>query len=75
MSIIGYIKGAQVSAGENAVLENLRRNGLISPAINTTKELLGRCLSVIQTIEGECTTEQEGLDALASDIKSAISKL
>lgn len=34
--------------------------------------LLSRCLSVISTLEGEDTTEQEMLDALMADIKRAM---
>ncbi len=38
----------------------------------TDRELLGRCLSVISTLEGEDTTEQEMLDDLQRDIKQAM---
>ena len=39
---------------------------------DTRRVLLGRCLSVISTIEGEDTTEQEMLDDLQRDIKQAM---
>ena len=78
-SIVGTlqeeIKLAQVRAAECTVLENLRNMGLIEPEINPIEELLGRCLSVIKKIEAECTTEQEGLDVLVADIKSAMANL
>lgn len=39
---------------------------------NPACDLLGRCLVVISTLEGECTTEQEMLDQLKRDIKQAM---
>lgn len=36
------------------------------------RDLLGRCLSVLSTLEGEDTTEQELLDGLTRDIRQAM---
>ena len=36
------------------------------------RAILARCLSVISTLEGEDTTEQELLDDLSRDIKQAM---
>ena len=36
------------------------------------RDLLGRCLSVLSTLEGEDTTEQELLDCLTREIRQAM---
>lgn len=40
--------------------------------VNVRRELLGRCLAVLSTLEGEDTTEQEMLNDLQRDIKQAM---
>jgi hypothetical protein len=70
MSLLDEIRIAQRNAGEDAVIANLERMGLVQP--NPHRDLLGRCLSVISTLEGEDTTEQEMLDDLQRDIKQAM---
>lgn len=75
MSLLDEIRIAQRNAGENAVIANLERMGLVvqrMPGPYPQRELLGRCLSVISTLEGEDTTEQEMLDDLQRDIKQAM---
>ena len=72
MSLLDEIRIAQRNAGEYAVIANLERMGLVQPRPNPQRDLLGRCLSVISTLEGEDTTEQELLDELLHDIKQAM---
>lgn len=36
------------------------------------RKLFGRCLEVISTLEGECSTEEELLSALKVDIKTSM---
>lgn len=72
MSLLEQIQIAQRNAGEDAVIANLERFGLIPPRPNPQRDLLGRCLSVISTLEGEDTTEQEMLDGLQREIKQAM---
>jgi hypothetical protein len=72
MSLLEQIQIAQRNAGEDAVIANLERMGLVPPRPNPQRDLLGRCLSVISTLEGEDTTEQEMLDDLQRDIKQAM---
>lgn len=72
MNLLDEIAIAQRDAGEQAVIANLERQGLIPPRSNPQRDLLGRCLSVISTLEGEDTTEQELLDQLLRDIKQAM---
>lgn len=36
------------------------------------RKLFSRCLEVLSTLEGECDTESEMLDALKSDLKAAM---
>lgn len=36
------------------------------------RKLFGRCLEVISTLEGECSTEEELLSALKADIKTSM---
>lgn len=72
MSLIDEIYIAQRNAGEEAVIANLERMGLVTKRPDQMRDLLGRCLSVISTLEGEDTTEQEMLDDLKRDIKQAM---
>lgn len=72
MSLLDEIRIAQRDAGESAVVANLERMGLVQPRPNPQLDLLSRCLSVISTLEGEDTTEQEMLDDLLRDIKQAM---
>lgn len=72
MTLLDEIQAAQRNAGEDAVIASLERQGLVPPRPNPTRDLLGRCLSVLSTLEGEDTTEQEMLDALTRDIKQAM---
>jgi hypothetical protein len=72
MTLLNEIYIAQRNAGEDAVIANLERHGLVPPRPNPQRDLLGRCLSVISTLEGEDTTEQEMLDDLQRDIKQAM---
>lgn len=72
MSLLEQIQIAQRNAGEDAVIANLERMGLVPPRTNPQRDLLGRCLSVISTLEGEDTTEQGMLDDLQRDIKQAM---
>lgn len=72
MSILDEIRIAQRNAGGEACIANLERLGLVTPRPNPQRDLLGRCLSVISTLEGEDTTEQELLDELQRDIKQAM---
>jgi hypothetical protein len=72
MSQIEQIQIAKCNSGKDAVIANLERCGFVPLHPNPHRDLLGRCLSVISTLEGEDTTEQEMLDDLQRDIKQAM---
>ncbi len=72
MTLMEEIYIAQRNAGELAVIANLERQGLVPKKDQPRAGVLQRCLSVISTLEGECTTEQEMLDALTKDIKQEL---
>ena len=72
MSLLDEIRIAQRNTGEDAVIANLERMGLVPKRPDPMRDLLGRCLSVISTLDGEDTTEQEMLDDLQRDIKQAM---
>ncbi|OLP04516.1 hypothetical protein [Rhodoferax antarcticus] len=72
MSLLNKIYLAQRNAGEDAVIANLERMGLVQPRQTPQHDLLGRCLSVISTLEGEDTDEQGLLDELQHDIKQVM---